>query len=231
MKISSLHSNRGAHNWLIYDVGDCWLERNVDFYRGVTYDLGCGEAPYKEWFLQYVDQYIGVDWSNSLHDIKADIVANLNEPLPIEDHVADTVLSFSVLEHLCEPQLMLNEAHRIMKLGGTLVLQVPWQWWIHEAPYDFYRYTPHALQLLLSRAGFSEINVHAQSGIFTMLIMKLNYFSLRLIRGPKATRYLVQILLIVFWFLGQKLAVLLDKLDSSWELETIGFFVTAKKFS
>lgn len=47
MKISSLHSNRRAYNWLVYDNGDRWLERNVDFYRGVTYDLGCGEAPYK----------------------------------------------------------------------------------------------------------------------------------------------------------------------------------------
>lgn len=229
MKISSLHSNRRAYNWLVYDNGDRWLERNIDFYRGVAYDLGCGEAPYKNWFLQYVDHYIGVDWSSSLHDIQADIVASLNEPLPIEDHVADTVLSFSVLEHLYEPQLMLNEAYRILKPGGALILQVPWQWWIHEAPYDFFRYTPYGLRLLLERAGFYEINVQAQAGFFTMITMKLNYFSLRFVRGPRIVRYPIKAFLIVFWFVGQKLAPWLDKLDRNWELEATGYFVTARK--
>lgn len=229
MKISSLHSNRRAYNWLVYDNGDRWLESNIDFYRGVAYDLGCGEAPYKNWFLQYVDHYIGVDWSSSLHDIQADIVASLNEPLPIEDHVADTVLSFSVLEHLYEPQLMLNEAYRILKPGGALILQVPWQWWIHEAPYDFFRYTPYGLRLLLERAGFSEINVQAQAGFFTMLTMKLNYFSLRFVRGPRTVRYLIKAFLGVLWYLGQNLAPLLDKLDRYWELEATGYFVTARK--
>jgi hypothetical protein len=52
----------------------------------------------------------GVDWSGTLHELKADILADLNEPLPIEDQVADTVVSLSVLEHLREPQTMLNEA-------------------------------------------------------------------------------------------------------------------------
>ena len=95
MKISQFHSNRKAYNWLVYDVGDRWLEKHADHYRGTVYDLGCGEAPYRDWFLQYADRYIGVDWSDSFHNTKADIVANLNEPLPIDDAVADTVLSFT----------------------------------------------------------------------------------------------------------------------------------------
>ena len=229
MKISSLHSNRRAYNWLVYDTGDRWLEKHVEFYRGVTYDLGCGEAPYKIWFLQYVDKYIGVDWSESPHDIQADIVASLNNILPIKDKVADTVLSFSVLEHLSDPQLMLNEAYRILKPGGALILQVPWQWWIHEAPYDFFRYTLYGLRLLLERAGFSEVNVQPQAGFFTMITMKLNYFSLRFIRGPRILQYPIKIFLGLFWYTGQKVAPLLDKFDRNWELEASSYFVTARK--
>ena len=77
--------------------------------------------------------------------MKADIVADLNKPLPIESEVADVVVSISVLEHLCEPMTMLSESFRILKPGGSILLQVPWQWWIHEAPYDFYRYSPYGL--------------------------------------------------------------------------------------
>jgi len=35
--------------------------------------------------------------------------------------------------------------------------------------------------------------------------------------------------LLLFWYLGQKAAPLLDKLDSNWALETSGYYVTAKK--
>ena len=118
--ISKNHSNRRAHNWLIYDIGDRFLLKNTKHYKGVLYDLGAGESPYKAFFLQHAQQYIAVDWAGSYHNTKADIAADLNKPLPIEPEAADTVVSLSVMEHLCEPQMMLNEAFRILKPGGGL---------------------------------------------------------------------------------------------------------------
>ncbi len=186
--ISKNHSNRRAHNWLIYNIGDNFLAKFSPLYTGTLYDLGAGESPYKDFFLQYATHYIAVDWSGSYHATKADIAADLNKPLPIDSSVADTVVSLSVMEHLCEPQMMLNEAFRILKPGGSMVLQVPWQWWIHEAPYDFFRYTPYGLNYLFEKAGFVDINIESQSGYFTTAILKWNYFSNRLVRGPKALR-------------------------------------------
>jgi SAM-dependent methyltransferase len=229
MKISQDHSNRKAHNWLIYNVSDSWLNVLKVHFTGTLYDLGCGESPYKTWLLNHADQYIGVDWSGSYHETTADIVANLNEPLPIENEVADTVLSLSVMEHLSEPQVMLKEANRILKPGGGLVLQVPWQWWIHEAPYDFFRYTPYGLQLLLERAGFQDICIQPQAGFFTTITLKMNYFSRRLIRGPKLIRYPILGVFSIIWFVNQKLAPVLDKMDRNWALEAPGYFVTARK--
>ena len=66
MKISRNHKNRKAHNWLVYDIVDAFLKKNVDLYNGIIYDLGAGEATYKDFFLQYGDEYISVDWLNSL---------------------------------------------------------------------------------------------------------------------------------------------------------------------
>lgn len=185
--------------------------------------------PYKDWFLTHADQYTGVDWGGTLHQLKADIVADLNEPLPIESEVADTVVSLSVLEHLCKPQTMLNEAFRILKPRGGLVLQVPWQWWIHEAPHDYYRYTPYGLRYLLERAGFSDIHVEPQAGFFTTMTLKLNYFSLRLIRGPRPLRLILRGIFSVVWYVGQRAAPILDRLDRNWALETSGYFITARK--
>lgn len=229
MKISKKHSNRQWHNWLVYDIGDRFLQKYSDFYRGALYDLGAGESPYKEFFLQYAEKYIAVDWDLSSHRTQLDVLADLNKPLPVESQSADTVVSLSVLEHLSEPQTMLNEAYRILKPYGNLVLQVPWQWQIHETPHDYFRYTPYGLRYMLEKAGFQDVSIEFQSGFFTMWILKFNYFSRRLIRGPRPFKLLLYSALAILWFLGQLLAPLLDKLDRNWALEATGYFVTAKK--
>lgn len=227
--ISINHSNRSAHNWLVYNCGDKFLQKYAPMFKGVLYDLGCGEAPFKQFFLRTADQYIGVDWAGSYHETKADISADLNKLLPIKSEVADTVVSISVLEHLCEPQTMLNEAFRILKPGGEMLLQVPWQWWIHEAPYDFFRYTPYGLKHLFEKAGFVDVSVEPQSGFFTMWFLKMNYFSCRFLRGPRPLRWLIKGFLLPFWYVGQCAAPLLDKLDWNWEAETSGYYATARK--
>ncbi len=229
MLISKNHPNRRLHNWLVYDCMDRLMAKYVNLYCGILYDLGAGDSSYKNFFLNYADQYIAVDWSSSYHQTKADIAADLNKPLPVNSEAADTVVSLSVLEHLSEPQVMLNEAYRILKPGGAIVLQVPWQWWIHEAPYDFFRYTPFALDYMFKKAGFAEITVEPQSGYFTTAVLKWNYFTGRFIRGPKLLRWSIKCCLIPFWYFGQKMAPILDKLDTNWAAEASGFYVTAKK--
>ena len=106
----------------MYKIGNRDLVKHSHLIHGTLYDLGCGEASYRNWILSQAQEYIGVDWSDSVHNITADVVSNLNEPLPIQAESADTVLSLSVLEHLSRPTVMLSEAYRIMKPGGHLLL-------------------------------------------------------------------------------------------------------------
>ena len=228
MKISQNHSNRKPHNCLIYDIGDAWLTRFTDRYKGHLYDLGCGEMPFKSWLLNYAEQYTGVDWGSSLHELKADILADLNEPLPIQSEVADTVMSLSVMEHLREPQVFLNEAHRILKPDGSMVLQVPFMWWVHEAPYDFYRYTRYGLQYMFEKAGFTDITIYSQTGFWVMWTLKFNYQTTRLVRGPWPIRKAMALLMRGIWAIDQRVAPWLDKFWTG-EGETAGYFVVARK--
>lgn len=229
MKPSKNHLNRRHHNWLSYDICDEFLSAKADLLRGDLYDLGCGEGSYKPFFLTHAKTYTGVDWAESLHDTKADVIANLNDVLPLDSGVADTIVSLSVLEHLYEPQTMLNESFRILRSKGSLLLQVPWQWRVHEAPYDFFRYTPYGLRHMLTKAGFVNIDIQPQSGFFTMWFTKLNYFTRGFVRGPAILKILITALLIPLWYITQWLAPLLDRLDRNWELDAAGYQVTAEK--
>ena len=228
MTLSKHHPNRQAHNWLIYDVGDEMLLRHTDMYRGDVYDLGCGDMPFKSFFQRHCERYVGVDWNNSEHDTKPDIVADLNAALPIPSDCAGTVVSISVLEHLSEPRTMLSEAHRILVPGGHIVLHVPFQWHIHEAPYDYFRFTRFALQNMLAGAGFADIRVEPTTGFWSMWVLKLNYQLKKLVRGPTPIRVPLQIVFTIMWWLDQQFARWLDKIWPG-EDETAGYVVTATK--
>lgn len=220
-----VHPNRRPHNEAVYVAIDAFIERHVDLYRGVLIDLGCGEAPYRTFFEQHAQRYVGVDWSGARG---RDVVADLNRSLPFADGVAETVVSISVLEHLSEPERMLSEAFRILRPGGHLLLQVPFQWHVHEAPHDFFRYTRYGLEHLLKKAGFIDVDVAPMTGFWTMWVLKLNYQTMRLIRGPRAARWLVRQALRPLWWLDQSAARALDRVWPA-EGETAGYAVTATR--
>lgn len=228
MPPSKQHNNRKTYNWLIYKINDQFLMKNKNLYKGVLYDMGCGEAPYKDFFLMYAEKYVGVDWSDSHHTTKADIIANLNKPLPINSEIADTIISLSVLEHLSEPQIMLSEAYRILKPKGNIIIQVPFMWWVHEAPHDYFRYTQYGIQYLLEKVGFHNIEIIPQTGFWVMWTLKFNYQTNRLVRGPWMVRKIIEFVLRVVWGINQPIALLLDKY---WQCEgeTAGYYVVAKK--
>lgn len=225
-----IHPNKKNHNWLFYKMMIKKLDEISKNLKGDIYDLGCGELSYATYLKNpSVTGYVGVDWSSTPHLLKADVVADLNEKLPIESNAADTIVSISVLEHLSNPQMMLNESFRILKPDGFLFMQIPFQWMVHEAPYDFFRYTPFGLQHLIGKAGYKNIKIESMGGYFTARSLKLCYFLSRIIKGPYVLRGILYLLISPVQYILQTLAPILDNLDKSPTLETIGYFVTAQK--
>lgn len=118
------------------------------------YDFGCGEKPYQVFVGNH--EYIGIDidTENKMADIYSDI-----KNVPIEDGVADIVVSFYALEHVDDPQKVLNEKFRILKKNGRLFMLVPLYWEEHEQPYDFFRFTRYGIEAMMKKAGFKNIKV------------------------------------------------------------------------
>lgn len=227
--ISRQHKNKKAHNFLYYYQVDKLIIKNTNLFNGKLVDLGSGTSPYRDFFELYCSSYTSVDWSNSPHEIKADVISDLNVSINVVSNSVDVVVSISVLEHLYRPQIMLKETYRILKDGGNLMMHVPWQWWVHEAPHDYYRYSPYGLEYLLSDAGFKLIRIEPQGGVFSSIFFKLNYYLKRFSKGPRVLKLFIDLILLPILILNQFMAFMLDKLDFSWSLESPGYIVTAKK--
>jgi SAM-dependent methyltransferase len=217
-----------SHNWVIKNAVNTMVRSRVSTLSGKVLDLGCGTRPFEVEILEYADEYIGIDWNNTLHGLRADIASDLNKPLPIQSDSFDHIVSFEVMEHLREPSVMLSEAFRVLKAGGSITVSTPFQWWVHEAPWDYYRYTCFGHQYLFDKAGFIEVLVKPTTGFWSMWLLKLNYQLKRLVRGPRWRRQLILAVLIPIWWTNQQLALLLDRFWRE-EHETAGYFVIARK--
>lgn len=145
-------------------------------FHGALLDIGCGEKWKNDLVGHYVDQYIGVDHAETLHDPSSVDRIGSAYALPAEDGEFDCVLCTSVLEHLEEPQVALAEAYRVLKPGGTAVFTAPQIWHLHEEPRDFFRFTCYGLKHLFIKAGFEPIEIKALSGFWTTFGSELNYY-------------------------------------------------------
>lgn len=145
-----------AGSWYLVDLFAPVYEQAIRAHaRGRLLDLGCGMVPFYGMYKDLVTETVCIDWAHSLHaNPHLDLVADLNEPFPLPDASFDTVLCSDVLEHIAEPQAFLRETARVLKPGGTLLLMVPFFYWLHEQPHDYYRYTEFALRRLLGQARF-----------------------------------------------------------------------------
>lgn len=135
------------------------------------YDFGCGQKPY-ECFVQN-HEYIGIDIDEE--NIKADIFADISK-VPLDSNIADIVTSFYVLEHVENPQDVINEKYRILKEGGELFMLVPLYWEEHEQPHDYFRFTRYAIKYLMQKSGFKNIEIIAINTNYSILGMHLARF-------------------------------------------------------
>lgn len=188
-------------------------------------DAGAGEAPHARYFAR--QRYCGVDLAvgdRTWDYTRLDAVADLTR-LPFASGCFDAVIHISTLEHVREPACVLRELARALAPGGTLLVIVPFDWEVHQAPHDYYRYTCHGLRYLLERAGLVEIDIQPAGGYFRLLARRLLNGLQFFAAGIRWLGFLPAALL-----LGAPAMVLpfLDFLDRDRNF-TLGYICTAKK--
>ncbi len=145
---------------LLSDLRECraWA-------RGRLLDIGCGNQPYRELFIPFIREYVGLDrdWRESQPDVMGDALW-----LPFPAETFDTVLMIQVLEHLPDPLGAMGEVRRVLKRGGRVILTAPQYWRVHEEPHDYYRFTRFGLAHLAQQNGLRVLQVKAQGGAWAL---------------------------------------------------------------
>jgi SAM-dependent methyltransferase len=165
------------------------LRRAAPRASGRLLDVGCGQRPYEAMFAPHVSEYIGIEHEATFGRTQAS--KSVRAPdfyydgvrLPFEDKSFDTVLNVQVLEHTPEPGRLVSEMGRVLKDDGLLILTAPFDFRLHEEPYDFFRYTPHGLRSLCEKAGLEVFETEHMGSLWSIVAHKLNqYLAFRVAR-------------------------------------------------
>lgn len=153
--------------------------------RGLIVDLGCGSQPYRPLF-ERGHEYLGADLRENP---AADLHIDAEGRVPLESGSVDVVLSTQVLEHVTDPQNYLEEAARLLKPGGRLLLSTHGVWRYHPDPTDYWRWTSAGLRRVVEAANFRVLEQRGLMGPLATATQLWQDASARFVPGPARPLY------------------------------------------
>lgn len=216
-----------AGSRLIADLIAAFYDMNLkEHASGKLLDLGCGKVPLYIAYKDYVRENICVDWENTLHKNEyLDFECDLSKNLPFQNGEFNTIVLSDVLEHIPQPENLWNEMVRILASKGKLIMNVPFYYWLHERPHDYYRYTQYGLQRFVENSGLKLLLLEPIGGspeILADMIAK-HLQLVPLIGRPLA----ILLQSVVKFFVGTAIGEKISKKTA--EVFPFGYFLIAEK--
>jgi SAM-dependent methyltransferase len=127
------------------------------------------QANWSKWRSQnydYLNEKLGGLEDSSVVLPGVSIVADLMKRLPLASDAVDAVVLSNTLDHVPEPEALLEECRRVLRSGGALLIVVPFLIRLHQVPHDFLRYTRYMLEYLLAKTRSTKVEVREMGDIF-----------------------------------------------------------------
>jgi SAM-dependent methyltransferase len=229
-----------CENWLrrVIDLqaGSAWdsLRAELATAKGRLLDIGCGAQVFRSLVPNDV-AYRGIDTRDAKERFGYDIPDTEyfeGEEWPVHAGEFDIALCTEVLEHIPEPRRFLAQAHRALRPGGRLLMTVPFAARWHFIPYDYWRYTPSGLDMLLRECGFDDVTIYARGNPLTVACYKVMALPLMLIFGTPSRQHHLPLSLFGILFLPLIVVVAAIgnlSLRSDWGDDCLGYTVLASK--
>jgi len=118
-------------------------------------DVGCGGGAFSNALAQMKRSVIALDirkdWPRKIESSSLERICADAHHLPLREGSVDCVLSLSLLEHLENPLKCMEELYRVLRNGGTAIIQIP------NLQYPFEPHTKWPLLYLLPKKFQSKI--------------------------------------------------------------------------
>jgi SAM-dependent methyltransferase len=130
--------------------------------RGPCLEAGAGLDGHN---LQALLKSQGIEWFGTDLRVNGDhlYAVDLGDPFDTVDQTFkgqrfETVLLLNVIEHVFEPVVVLDNARRLVRPGGHLVVIVPTVWPLHYYPLDCWRIPPNFFEEYARRRGLTLLD-------------------------------------------------------------------------
>ena len=173
------------------------IKKELPEFKGMVLDIGCGQSPYRFLLNQSETKYKGIDVAEaaSFDYVNPDITVFDGEHIPFNDNTFDAIICTEVLEHVYNFQLLVDEMYRVCKINAKAVITIPFSARYHYIPYDFFRYTPSALQKIFNK--FSKVEITPRGTDLVSICAKIIVlFSRNIIPDS-----LIKIICLPFWLI------------------------------
>jgi hypothetical protein len=110
-------------------------------------------------------------------------------------------------------------------MDGKIIMNVPFYYWLHEQPHDYYRYTEFALRRFVEGSGLSLLQLNSIGGVPEIMA---DIFAKNIFRLPKIGRSLAMFAqMLTMFFVKTKFGAKVS--EATKDSFPFGYFLVAKK--
>lgn len=151
-----------------------------DIRDSVVLDIGSGKGAFAK-SLAACNQVFSLDYPATAirYEAACDVYGDVRR-LPFRTASVDVAIFFEVLEHVAEPAAAMAEISRVLKPGGKLIASVPFVYPVHDAPYDYWRFTRYGIEELLGQYSLEMAVVKSHGNAFVAILQMQNMAILEL---------------------------------------------------